>query len=314
MRSFIPLVLPLVCAITGAMVQASAPPPPVAGTASEANPDAPVAPTVSHTTALKQDRAGRPVISTRLNGQGPFDMVVDTGAQSTVIAPSLARDLRLPPLPGESINVVGVSGSSQVALYPVDELDTELFSARYVALPGLPNPGSTNARGILGMEHFALGKLSFDHREGRLSYGPSSPPGVGVFAVKGRLEVNGLLHVPVSIDGVVFDALVDTGASATVINWAAMKALGWARDDARLKAAGGIRGATHAATGVMSTRLDKVQIGPAKLSNVNVMVTVPTDGADDDAPSIILGIDVLSALARYAVDFPRSELQIVVPQ
>jgi predicted aspartyl protease len=268
---------------------------------------------VPRSTALRQDRAGRPVISTRFNGLGPFDMVVDTGAQSTVIAPSLAQDLRLAPLPGESISVVGVSGSAQVALYPVDELDTDLFSARFVALPGLPNPGSTNARGILGMEYFARGKLSFDHREARLTFSASAAAPQGWSALKGRLEENGLLHVPVSVEGVVFDALVDTGASATIINWAAMASLGWQRDDPRLKAAGGIRGATQAATSVLSTRIDKVQIGPARLSNVPVVVTVPAHGASAETPSIILGIDVLGALARYAVDFPRAELQISVP-
>ncbi len=240
-------------------------------------------------------------------------MVVDTGAQATVMAPGLAQELHLTPLPGESIQVVGVSGSAQVALYPVDDLRTDLFNAQQVAVPALPNVGSTNARGILGMEHFSQGKLSFDHREARLSFSASSAARPGVVAVKGQLGDNGLLSVPVSIDGVVFDALVDTGASATVLNWAAMAAMGWQRNDPRLKAAGGIRGATASATQVVSTRLDKVQIGPARLSNVPVIVTVPADGASADRPSMILGIDVLSALAIYSVDFPRAELQIGVP-
>ena len=120
MRSFLPLAVPLVCAITGAVVQAADPSPHAPVTASpDASPAAPAvqtAPIAPRATAMRQDRAGRPVISALFNGQGPFDMVVDTGAQSTVIAPSLAQDLRLAPLPGESISVVGVSGASQVAL------------------------------------------------------------------------------------------------------------------------------------------------------------------------------------------------------
>lgn len=326
MRPFLPLLLPLVCAIAGVLVQAADQPPsastgPLQNTTPDAIPSAPPGASAARpdaaltprSTALRQDRAGRPVISTLFNGRGPFDMVVDTGAQATVIAPALARELKLEPLPGESISVVGVSGSAQVALYPVDELRTDLFVSRFEALPGLPNASSTDARGILGMAPFSAGKLSFDHREGRLGFSASSPASPGSVALKGRLEDNGLLHVPLSIDGVVFDALVDTGASATVINWAAMAMLGWQRDDPRLKAAGGIRGATQSATSVLSTRLDKVQIGPARLSNVSIVVTVPVDGAPAEPPSIILGIDVLSALGTYAVDFPRAELQIGVP-
>ncbi|MCE4557951.1 retroviral-like aspartic protease family protein [Pelomonas cellulosilytica] len=262
---------------------------------------------------MRLDRAGRPVIGVQFNGQGPFDMVLDTAAQSSVITAALAQELRLQPLPGESISVQGVSGSAQVALYPVDELKTDLFQAQFVALPGLPNAGSTSARGILGVEHFAQGKLGFDHREGRLTFSASSPVTAGSAAIQGRLDELGLLHVPLSIDGVAVDALVDTGASTSVANWAVVAALGWRRDDPRLKAAGGIRGATQAVSSVMSTHVDRFKIGPATLSNVPILVTAPA-GAREEKPHLILGIDLLAVLGTYAVDFPRAELQIGVPR
>lgn len=328
MRPFLPLVLPLVCAIQCALVRAAdlqpaASPAAVSPSATigpngEATLVAPSAATsktavvAPRSAALRLDRAGRPMISTLFNGKGPFDMVVDTGAQSTVITASLAGELQLAPLPGQTIDVVGVSGRSPVSLYPVDELKTDLFSAHYVALPALPNAGSTSARGILGMEYFVQGKLSFNHREGRFVLAESGPAPKGSVALKGYRNEAGLLHVPLLLDGVSIDALVDTGASTTVVNWPAMAALGWSRDDPRLSAGGGIRGATTSATMVQKARIAKVRLGPATLSDVPVVVTPPVAG--EQAPQVILGIDLLSLLLGYAVDFPRAELQIAVPQ
>src|SRR5690349_20565118 len=59
--------------------------------------------------ATAPDLAGRITVPVRVNGEGPFDFVVDTGANRTVIAGELAAELGLPDDGPASIHgIVGV--------------------------------------------------------------------------------------------------------------------------------------------------------------------------------------------------------------
>ena len=215
----------------------------LAGTATLA---APAIPSVSQ--PLGHDDRGRPQIDVSINEQGPFPMVVDTAAQSSLMSPDLAAALKLAPMDSD-LSINGATGSTRAQIYPVDHFASTLFDEKMVGVLMFPNPGTTSARGIVGMEHFGEGKLTFDRTNARLSFGPSAPAGTGFATHKGELH-GGLLVVPLTLDGVAVKATVDTGAGVTIANAAALKALGWSADDSRLVAAGTIRGATSAQSAI----------------------------------------------------------------
>lgn len=259
--------------------------------------------------ALSRDDRGRPQIGVMVNGQGPFPMIVDTAAQTSLLAPSLAEALHLPAIDSD-VTINGATGQSRAQVYPVDRFASRLFDAKEVGILALPNSGSTSAKGIVGMEYFSAGRLLFDLAGGRLETGASAPAGTGFVALKGTVRNGSLLVVPITINGVAMSATVDTGAGVTVANHAALKALGWADTDPRLVAAGAIRGATAQTAGVRRAVLERVQIGPVGLGNVPLYVTM---GDGSPTPGIILGSDLLGLLAGFAIDFPRQELHIRVP-
>jgi predicted aspartyl protease len=279
--------------------------------------DEPVAVTVRQT-SLTRDSRGRPTIDARFNDQASVRMVVDTAAQTSLITLPLAREFQLPAL-GESMSVSGVAGQSQAELYGVDRFSTDLFDMESVALLALPNAGVTEARGIVGMETLSQGRLVFDMTAHSLSLGASGEGPEGFVGVQGRLDGSGLLTVPVEIDGVIFDALVDTGAAVSVASGGALRALGWAEDDPRLKAAGTIRGASLHQTAIRSGKVGRIKLGPVGFRDVELMFNdAPTDqdSATDEAPhrpSLILGSDLLNNLDAFALDFPRAEFQIRIP-
>lgn len=260
---------------------------------------------------LRYDPRGRPVVSVRINGQGPFDMVLDTGAQSSLLAPALAERLKLPPMDSD-MRIAGATGGAAATLYPVDHLANALLEQRDVALFRFPNPQVTTALGILGMESFGDRQLMFDRAAGRVVARPSAAVQGRFVALKGRIGDNGLLLVPLILNGVTIEALVDTGASATIANAAALRALGWTPDDPRLAAAGQIRGATADQQGVRSTRMASVKIGPATLHDVPIYFTGA--GSADAKPEIILGADLLNLFDAFALDFPRAEFQVRIPE
>ncbi|AXJ94916.1 MULTISPECIES: aspartyl protease family protein [unclassified Sphingomonas] len=269
---------------------------------------APTAPTATAEAPLGRDTRGRPVSTVTIDGKGPFPMVVDTAAQTSLMAASLAQELGLKPLAG-GIQVQGATGAGRTRLYPVDRMTSPLFDARRVAMPELTNSGVTSARGIIGMERFTGAKLLIDRSTNRIAISPSGPAPAGFATITGQRTGEGFVTVPMTLNGVQVPALIDTGAAVTIANAAAFRQLGWADGDPRLSDGGAIRGASAGGQAIRQARIDTLGIGRITLSNVPVMI------ADDGAttPSIILGDDLLNLFPGYAIDFPRAELQIKLP-
>lgn len=262
--------------------------------------------------ALTRDTRGRPTIDAEINGKGPFRMVVDTAAQTSLVTPMLVEELGLPAI-GE-MGIGGVAGQQQAALYGVDRFKTSLFDIADVGMLALPNATVTEARGIVGMEMFTQDRVVFDNAANRLTVERSGAPAEGFIAVAGRLSESGLLEVPVEIDGVTFNALVDTGASVSVASGGALSALGWTETDPRLSPAGAIHGATQHGTTVLKGTVGRIKLGPANLRDVPLIFVAGETAADQNgAPNLILGSDLLNNLDAFALDFPKAEFSIRIP-
>ena len=268
----------------------------------------------SKESALTRDSRGRPTIEAEINGKGPFRMVVDTAAQTSLLTPALVDELGLPAI-GE-MGVGGVAGQQQAALYGVDRFKTALFDRTAVGMIAMPNATVTEARGIVGMEVFTQDRVVFDNAAKRLSIEPSGIPKTGFVSVAGRLNDSGLLEVPVDIDGVTFNALIDTGASVSVASGGALKALGWTETDSRLAPAGEIRGATDHGTAVLEGTVNRIRLGPVNFQNVPLIFVADEspDAGGGQTPELILGSDLLNNLDAFALDFPKAELQVRIPK
>ena len=280
----------------------------------QANPTAPASPQPPVTAIapaqapLLHDTRGRPVMTVQINGKGPFPMVVDTAAQTSLLSRTLATELALKPLNG-GIGVNGATGSEQARLYPIDRMTNPLLDARYVAMVELTNGGVTDARGIIGMEFFTQRKLLIDRSTNRIAAEPSAPAGPGFATIAGVRTGEGFVQIPLTLDGVRIPALIDTGAAVTIMNAAAFRLLGWSDSDPRLSDGGEIRGASAGGQKIRIARIGKLSIGGIGLSNVPIAIS----NDDDTKPSIILGNDLLNLFPGYAVDFPLAQLQIKLP-
>lgn len=94
---------------------------------------------------LTRDTRGRPTMEAEINGKGPFRMVVDTAAQTSLVTPTLVDELGLPAI-GE-MGIGGVAGQQQARIYGVDWFKTSLFDITDVGMLALPNATVTEAPG-----------------------------------------------------------------------------------------------------------------------------------------------------------------------
>jgi len=105
------------------------------------------------------------VIPVRINRKGPFDFIVDTGNQITVMDPSLAVELDLKPQ--GKVGLVSVASYAQASLTALDTLEaaTKIVEKPFVVVQDL---GSIRAvdpriRGILGENFLAHFDLLIDY-------------------------------------------------------------------------------------------------------------------------------------------------------
>lgn len=257
---------------------------------------------------IRFDAKRRPVVSIRIDDRSAVDMLVDTAAQTSLLTQTASAALALPPT-GDQVTVNGVAGSVAAPVVAVRRMHNALIDVRDTALIAVANIGVTDAQGILGMDLLQGRRLVFDLTARQVTATGSSAAPAGYVAVAGRRDDKGLLHVPVTIDGVNVDALVDTGAEGSVADAATLRLLGIRDDDPRLKANGTITGAATGGRAVRRATVGRLSLGPVTFRDVPLTFTA----RDDEKPRLILGMDLLGPMQRFAVDLGRAELQIHVP-
>ncbi len=143
---------------------------------------------------------GRPGVSVRINGHGPFPFLVDTGASFTVIDASLVGELSIPAANRRSI----------IEQLEIGDVTVRDFSVVAGPLLRLPGPGDA-PRGVLSALSFPGYLLTFDfpHKQITLRRGTlGQPNGETIVSYEGS-EVP---TVPVRVAGREFHVHLDTGA------------------------------------------------------------------------------------------------------
>jgi predicted aspartyl protease len=162
---------------------------------------------VSHTLILRQ---------VYLNGQGPFRMLLDTGAASCAVRPELARRLGATGVYAvERITATGTSIAKATHLdVQVGETTDENVEALIapVAMPGID--------GILGQSWLIRHSYLLDFRKTRVVL--DGPPPSGGVAIDLR-AAEGRPSISAEVDGVRQELVVDSGAPALILFRAALR-------------------------------------------------------------------------------------------
>jgi hypothetical protein len=110
------------------------------------------------------------VVQVFINGEGPFDFALDTGASRSLVDGAIAEQLGLE-VTQEDIDVLGVGGQTQVDLVEVETWrmgDTVDLPASTLAVIDLPAPErGSGLEGLLGSDQLAgFGTIFIDFDQG----------------------------------------------------------------------------------------------------------------------------------------------------
>jgi hypothetical protein len=125
--------------------------------------------------------SGHFIVKVKLNGKGPYNLIFDTGAPSTLISPRVAKDAELtksvkdkPP-----IAIFGMMGTVQVKEFQVGDVKAENVSAMILDHPTVKlfskeyEPKYGPIEGIVGFPFFAQFRMTVDYAAKEMTFVPS---------------------------------------------------------------------------------------------------------------------------------------------
>jgi hypothetical protein len=270
------------------------------------------------------DSATRVSVPVRVDGEGPFPFVVDTGANSSVIGEETARACRLPVVAEAPVH--GILSAQPAPLVAVKSLAVGEVKSKDLRLPVLPE-SALGVGGLLGVDMLRGRRMVLDFTGHSFSIaGSQRGPHIGAMidthlddpdapvVVPARFRSGQLIIVNASVAGRPITAFLDSGSQVTVANGALRQLVRTAQP--RL-------GAEVIASSLVSATGQRApaEFGPLPGLRIGrLAVEAPLVAFADlhifglwklgEIPSLLVGVDVLRRFDRVAFDYGRKELTL----
>jgi predicted aspartyl protease len=253
-----------------------------------------------------------------INGQGPFQFLVDTGANTSCVSKTLAERLGLPTTePARVHTIVGVRERPGVLIDRLEVGERKRKSVRVAVLP------LTDALdGVLGIDWLSGQRLELGFKAKSLTITRSrdeiSKEHSAV--VPARRRLGQLTIVDADLSGKRINAMIDSGSQMSMCN-APLREIVVAADQRRGHVDPYQRLRMETLVGEQfygeMLFLPFIRLGGLHLGNVPVIYadTHVFDIWDlKDKPSVVLGMDLLAQFDTVAMDFGRSRVRFDISE
>jgi predicted aspartyl protease len=259
----------------------------------------------------------RVTIPISIGGKGPWNFIIDTGSQRTVIARELAEKLALPPRANVIIiSMAGRAEANTVALPPlgfggnmIDDIEAPVLEGEHLG-----------ASGLLGLDSLHGKRVTLNFRTGRMEIANSStrrnlPIDPDAIVVQARRKRGQLILLDSDVNGMAVAVMLDTGTNFSIGNLALRDRL-----VAKKRAPIMMEATLTSVTGGLLTgqvgRIKSVRMGRVNLTEVPVLFADASPFAElgmRDKPALLLGISALRIFDRVAIDFGRGKVDFLLP-
>ncbi len=249
-----------------------------------------------------------------IDGKGPFDFVIDTGADRTVISRELAADLNLPG--GAPVAVHATSGVSVASTALVDTLQVGPVRIEQLQAPLLAR-SDLGAAGMLGIDSLKDQSVVMDFRTGKLTVQTARTrvDAPNTIVVYGKRRYGELILVDAYVRGVQIYVILDSGAQNSIANPVLAQMLARRTVGQRSAPVVDIVSVTGGTTAGTFAVLPNMSLGGVTLNNLPIAFAELDSFARfhlDDKPAMLLGMDVLRAFERVTVDFKHKHVDFAL--
>jgi hypothetical protein len=246
----------------------------------------------------------RLTVQVLVNGRGPYNFVVDSGADTSVVGLRIARDLQLPL--GTPAILNSMTARNIVDRVKVDELTLGPSTIRNLQLPALRET-DLGGDGMIGIDALVEQRLMMDFEKRLIKVEDArrpEKPRPGDIVVIARRQRGQLILTHVRAAGLPLDAVIDTGTEITIGNLALRDRL--LRKNREKFVTIPVTGVTGAKVDLQVAKIGELQLGPVILRDVPMaFADVPPFkmfGLADE-PALLLGTDILETFRRVSLDF-----------
>lgn len=266
--------------------------------------------------AARTDASQHLTIEVMINGQGPYHFVIDTGAERTVIADTVATALGLQP--GGNITLEGIGGRITVTTVHVDRLTFGPFLREGLNLPTLPR-ANLFADGYLGLDAINGSRVTFDFRNQALKIEQprdhAPPESQGMASVRARGK-NGRLRVfDCLVDSVAAVAFIDSGAEVSVGNLSLYNALKNRNRNLYSTARMTLTGVTGGEVAGDVIPVGRIRLHDLSFTNGTLAIADIPDFSIwkvAQRPALLIGMDYLRQFAAVTIDYRNKEIRFEI--
>lgn len=261
------------------------------------------------------DADKRMTVPVTVAGRGPYNFVVDTGAQRTVVSHDLAGLLGL--RPGRKVRVTAMTNSAIVSTVIVPSLRFSKAATENIEAPAL-DQRNLGAPGMIGIDALQDHAVTIDFASGQMSLSPSkkhhfTTATPNEIVVTAKSKYGQLIVTDAHYHSRRIAVVIDTGSPITIGNLAFRR---WLSVPPRhigsvmlLSALGQFLTADY-------VQIDRLEIGSAVFKNVPLAFAdaEPFHRFDlDNTPALLLGMDALRLFNNVRIDFANREIRFTLP-
>lgn len=266
---------------------------------------------------FRNDHENRMTVPVRLSGAGPYQFLVDTGADRTAISRDLVAKLKLPSAGGAELHSVsGVSNirtarvsNVQLTRTPEHSIDAAVLDSAYMG-----------ADGIVGVDLLRSQRIQFDFEKQTMSIVPAATPDFGyepgTIVVRAKRKNGRLVVTDAVANGEQVTVVLDTGSQVSIGNQALRRRL---LHDNLVSVERSIE--LESVTGQKITgdymMVRELTIGGVGLTNLAVVFaeahTFKQLGLSR-RPALLLGMNAIRAFKKVSIDFANKKFRVVLPE
>jgi predicted aspartyl protease len=257
----------------------------------------------------------RMTVRVSVAGQGPYEFIVDTGAERTVVSHDLAGLLGLKA--GRRVHVTAMTNAATVGTVVVPSLRVNRIDARTIEAPAL-DQANMGAPGMLGLDALRDHAVSIDFAQDQMTVRPSRrrhrpAPGPDEIVVTGKSQFGQLIVTDAHCHGHRISVVVDTGTPVTIANPAFVAMLGKPPRSLGTVSLVSALGQMLVADYV---EIDRLEIGGVGFNHVPLAVADAEPfrrfGLQEE-PALLLGMDALRLFRQVDIDFANREIRFSLP-
>ncbi len=275
----------------------------------------PTVPDVVATVATRTDTAMRMTVPVTIEGRGPYQFVVDTGSDRTVVSQELATLLKL--AAGETVTMHSMTGVAPANTVTVPSLTVAGQTTLGINAPALLQT-YLGGHGLLGIDTLKNRRVVMDFTKRTLTVlraGEKESYDPDTIVVTARSKYGQLVLVDADVDGTPITVIIDSGAENTIGN-APLRAL-LAKRNRKMQffktelidVTGGRLGVEYAAVGhirIAGIRVENAVIAFADAHPFKRYGLL-------NKPAMLLGMDTLRGFRRVSVDFAQRKVRFLPP-